>query len=198
MGKAFENYISTLDEEMEVQVLTLRLKSLNEIFDSKTWNNQNGIDNGINLNIIQDEIINKDRDTIINDRKKEIIYNYIIKKDRNLNDIKTVAKKDEIMRGTQNLNKNSIIIIHREEGFHISFKILNSKIPGEGNYQTSPENLAAVALVAAAAAAAAAAVAAAAAAAAAVAAAAAAATYFAAASIDHTAYYEKHKDRYTL
>jgi len=150
------------------------------------------------LNIIQDEIINKDRDTIINDRKKEIIYNYIIKKDRNLNDIKTVAKKDEIMRGTQNLNKNSIIIIHREEGFHISFKILNSKIPGEGNYQTSPENLAAVALVAAAAAAAAAAVAAAAAAAAAVAAAAAAATYFAAASIDHTAYYEKHKDRYTL
>lgn len=198
MGKAFENYISTLDEEMEVQVLTLRLKSLNEIFDSKTWNNQNGIDNGINLNIIQDEIINKDRDTIINDRKKEIIYNYIIKKDRDLNDIKTVAKKDEIMRGTQNLNKNSIIIIHREEGFHISFKILNSKIPGEGNYQTSPENLAAVALVAAAATAAAAAVAAAAAAAAAVAAAAAAATYFAAASIDHTAYYEKHKDRYTL
>jgi len=150
------------------------------------------------LNITQDEIINKDRDTIINDRKKEIIYNYIIKKDRDLNDIKTVAKKDGIMRGTQNLNKNSIIIIHREEGFHISFKILNSKIPGERNYQISPENLAAVALVAAAAAAAAAAVAAAAAAAAAVAAAAATATYFAAANIDHTAYYEKHKDRYTL
>ena len=44
------------------------------------------------------------------------------------------------MRGTQNLNKNSIINIHREEDFYISFKVLNSKIPREGSYQTFLEN----------------------------------------------------------
>jgi len=50
-GNAYLKIIRTLDEETEVQVSTLRLKSLNEIFDSKTRNNQNGIDNETNLNI---------------------------------------------------------------------------------------------------------------------------------------------------
>ena len=51
-GNAYLKIIRTLDEETEVQVSTLRLKSLNEIFDSKTIrNNQNGIDNETNLNI---------------------------------------------------------------------------------------------------------------------------------------------------
>jgi len=38
LGKAYLNVISTLDEETEVQVPTLRLKPLDELFDNRQSN----------------------------------------------------------------------------------------------------------------------------------------------------------------
>jgi len=44
------------------------------------------------------------------------------------------------MKGNNNLRKNSSLDIHKEKSFQTFSKILDSKIPGGGSYQTSPEN----------------------------------------------------------
>jgi len=59
-------------------------------------------------------------------------------KNKDENEVKKETKNKRIMRGNNNLKKNSNL--DKEEGFQTASKILDSQILGGGSYQTPPEN----------------------------------------------------------
>ena len=152
-GKAYLSVISTLDEEVEVQVPTLRLKPLNELFDNDS--------SSIEMRGNQNEIINvqsclthpKDIQIHFEDCSNDASSNNdgitngdVLtgdKSNRKINESFEIFDENKSMRRIKKSRKNSIPNIHRGEYFYISSepKILESKILGEGSYQTSPEEL---------------------------------------------------------
>ncbi|KYN50254.1 Zinc finger CCHC domain-containing protein 13, partial [Cyphomyrmex costatus] len=149
-GKAYLKVISTLDEEIEVQVPTLRLKPLNEIFDNEKQNTQgelniqNNSNDEINLNIHQNKTINKTKDAIVNEDNEENLTNE--RTNENLNKIMTVIKdeKNNVKTKIKDKNKKTQDSNYRilgEGSYQTSPENYNkSTILGEGSYQTSPEN----------------------------------------------------------
>jgi len=79
----------------------------------------------INNNATNEKSTNKENQ-ILNETKKII-------KNKDENRVKEKIK-NRIMKGNNNLKKNSNL------DSKILWKILDSKIPGRGSYQTSPEN----------------------------------------------------------
>jgi len=110
-GKAYLNVISTLDEEVEVQVPILHLKPLDKLFDDHESNMemQNNREKDANIqlnpthledNQIHDKIPNTnvnskgDEDKIINNNKGTINKKSIIKKDQTLKETKKTIKNE--------------------------------------------------------------------------------------------------------
>jgi len=160
-GKAYLNVISTLDEETEVQVPTLRLKPLDELFDNhesniETQNNQGKVaeaqsclthprDNQIHKEIFyndanlrnnedvtfEEKFLNKKNQ--ISSERKEVIESNVQNKDEN-------QTKSEILRRNKRLKKNFNLDTH-QESFQTFSEVPDSKILEEGSYQTSSEDL---------------------------------------------------------
>ncbi|KYN08828.1 hypothetical protein ALC57_19064 [Trachymyrmex cornetzi] len=136
-GKAYLNVISTLDEEVEVQVPTLHLKPLDELFDNNELNDIKAQDDRTETADTQIDFTNpniqernevpyceadleNDEDKNVNNDSNEIIE---IKENKMLNKAKEdinnttqnrgenkVKKKiQEITRGNKRLNKNSYL-----------------------------------------------------------------------------------------
>jgi len=138
-GKAYLNVISTLDEEVEVQVPTLQLKPLDKLFDDYESNME-----------IQNNQEKGDENEIINDNKDTINKRSTTKENQMLKGIKKMIKykdekvkrkiKNRIMRRNDDLRKSSNLGIYQEEDFQTSSKTLDPEILGGGNYQTSSKN----------------------------------------------------------
>ncbi|KMQ85713.1 hypothetical protein RF55_15566, partial [Lasius niger] len=130
-GKAHLNIISTLDEEVEVRVPTLRLKPLSELFDDhesdiEAFDNQKG-----EAPIILEESVGIDGTNVNEEYRECDIINKIQEED-----------EDEIFENEENKteNKNKIKIKRGNKNYS-NKNINNPKILGEGSYQTSPENI---------------------------------------------------------
>ncbi|KYN09077.1 hypothetical protein ALC57_18815, partial [Trachymyrmex cornetzi] len=164
-GKAYLNVISTLDEEVEVQVPTLRLKPLDELFDNNELDYIEARDDRTEIENTQvhftnpnnqernevphcDTDLEKDEDKNVNNNnneKIEIEENKMLNKTKkdinnttqNRGKNKVKRKFQEIMRENKRLNKNSYL----KEDFQTFTETLDSKIHGGGSYQTPHENL---------------------------------------------------------
>ena len=159
-GKAYLNIISTLDEEVEVQVPTLRLKPLDELFDNHKLTIEKQDDRTKTTDIQVDfsglnhqerkEMPNCDADLknskvefIDNNEDGKFEENMIlnkVKKDinnttQNRGESKVIEKIQEITRGNKKLNKN----FNPEEGSQTFTETLDFEIHGGGSYQTPPE-----------------------------------------------------------
>ncbi|KAM0730323.1 Retrovirus-related Pol polyprotein from transposon 17.6 [Formica fusca] len=139
-GKAYLNIISTLDEEAEVHVPTLRLKSLSELLDDH--------DSKIEALNSPEEPRNKEEETTykfddyennmnIENKGENVDEENIIIEEINYEDEEQTLNKE----GNKNKNKikNKEMIKNKNE--RKNKELNDSKIFGEGNYQTSPENL---------------------------------------------------------
>jgi len=154
-GKAYLNVISTLDEETEVQVPTLRLKPLDELFDNHESNieaqdNQEKVaemqscfthprDNQIHKEISYDNANLRNNEDVIFEEKflnkrnqisseiQEVIENNVQNKGEN-----QTKKKNEILRGNKKMKKNFNLDTHQED-FQIFSQIPDSEIIGEGS-----------------------------------------------------------------
>ncbi|KAM0732966.1 Retrovirus-related Pol polyprotein from transposon 412 [Formica fusca] len=157
-GKAYLNVISTLDEEAEVHVLTLRLKPLSEFLndhdpkiealnspeeprnkEEETTYEFDDYENNMN---IENKGENVDEENII---IKEINYEdeeKPLNKEGNKNKNK-INNKDKIKNKTERKNKelNDSKIFGKGNYQTSPENLINPTIPGGGNYQTSPKNL---------------------------------------------------------
>jgi len=161
-GKAYLKVISTLDKEIEVQVPTLRLKPLNELFNNHELNNETR-NNKKEVTKMQTNIGNDDAPCEISDGnnkdKAKVILNSEGKKSNEYDLSNPDNKKGEVANKKGNILKerktkrnieNKIVRRNKNENFDLDIReeeiftpseILEPKILGEGSYQTSSKSL---------------------------------------------------------
>ncbi|XP_036141910.1 uncharacterized protein LOC118646187 [Monomorium pharaonis] len=155
-GKAYIDVVSNLDEEIEVQVPTLRLRSFsivdqevsNKIYEEEikeNINNKDKTNNNCNVNLKNDEdkIINENKNIIEEENKtinKEI---QMLNKKEGIIENKSedeieIKEKDKHTLTQKNKNLKEKSILEQKSGSYASPEVLDSRIGG-GNYQTPRE-----------------------------------------------------------